>query len=326
MKTLKWIGLAFLVLILASLPFIFEKDIPKEIVDEKYSSSASKFLITDKGARIHYRDHGIKASPTIVLVHGAMASLHTWEPWVEILSSKYRVVTLDLPGHGLTGKVPQNAFGPDNFTETINAVVNELGIDRFVLGGNSMGGGATWRYTLNHPDRVVAMILVASVGLSSWRKTDQQDRDRSTGDTPIGFYLLGQPWFRAVARYLDPELLVEQGLMAAYNNSPVVDQRLVDRYYELIMREGTREAILRRGGPPRARNQQEPDLSQLVQPTLVMWGAKDALVPVSIAEQFDKTLPNADVVIYPDLGHIPMEEDPLRTAKQVMVFLESLTF
>ena len=114
--------------------------------------------------------------------------------------------------------------------------------------------------------------------------------------------------------------------MAAYNNSPVVDQRLVDRYYELILREGTREAILRRGGPSRARNQQEPDLSQLVQPTLVMWGAKDALVPVSIAEQFDKTLPNADVIIYPDLGHIPMEEDPLRTAKQVMVFLESLTF
>ena len=97
-----------------------------------------------------------------------------------------------------------------------------------------MGGGATWRYTLNHPDRVVAMILVASVGLSSG-KTDQQDRDRSTGDTPIGFYLLGQPGSERT--HLDPELLVEQGLMAAYNNSPVVDQRLVDRYYELIMRK-----------------------------------------------------------------------------------------
>ena len=99
---------------------------------------------------------------------------------MEILSSKYKIVTLYLPGHGLTGKVPQNAFSGDNFTETINAVVNELGLERFVPGGNSMGGGATWRYTLNHPDRVVAIILVASVGISPWRKTDQQDRDRPT--------------------------------------------------------------------------------------------------------------------------------------------------
>ena len=134
---------------------------------------------------------------------------------MEILSSKYRIVTLDSPGHGLTGFIPQNAFGPDNFTETINEVVNELGIERFILGGNSIGGGATWRYTLNHPVRVIAMILVASVALSSWRKTNKQDRDRPTGDTQIGFYLLGQPSFRVVARYLDPRLLVELGLMAA---------------------------------------------------------------------------------------------------------------
>ncbi len=92
-----------------------------------------------------------------------------------------------------------------------------------------MGGGATWRYTLNHPVRVVTMILVTSVGLSCWRKTNKQDRDRPTGDTPIGFYLPGQPWFKAVARYLDPRLLVELGLMAAYNNSPKVDQRLLNR-------------------------------------------------------------------------------------------------
>ena len=326
MKILKWIGLAFLILILASAPFVFEGDIPKEIVDEKYTNSASKFLVTEKGARIHYRDQGKKAAPTVVLVHGAMASLHTWEPWVEILSSKYRIVTLDLPGHGLTGKVPKDAFGEDNFTETINTIVNELGIERFILGGNSMGGGATWRYTLNHSERVQAMILVASVGLSSWRKSAQKAKDRSSGDTPIGFYLLSQSWFRAVARYLDPGLLVEQGLRAAYNNSPVVDEKLVDRYYELIMREGTRDAILQRGAPSTTRNNPEPDLSRLTQPTLVMWGAKDALVPVSIAEQFDRNLPNTDIIIYPDLGHIPMEEDPVRTATKVMGFLDSLAF
>ena len=57
-----------------------------------------------------------------------------------------------------------------------------------------------------------------------------------------------------------------------------------------------------------------------------MSGAKDALAEVTVAEQFDKTLPNVNVIIYLDLGHVPMEEDPQRTAKKEMVFLESLTF
>ena len=95
MRTLKRIGLALLVLILASLPFIFENDIPNEIIDEKYSNSATTFLITDKGARIHSRDHQIKASHRLLLVIGAMASIHNLEAWVEILSSKYRKVTLN---------------------------------------------------------------------------------------------------------------------------------------------------------------------------------------------------------------------------------------
>jgi pimeloyl-ACP methyl ester carboxylesterase len=230
---------------------------------------------------------------------------------------------MDLPAHGLTGKVPQEAHGPNSFNETIDAVVNTLGIDSFVLGGNSMGGGATWRYTLKNPGRVQAMILVDSVGLSSWRKESRSSSTESSGDTPVGFYLLGQPWFRSIARYLDPGLLIEQGLMAAYNRSPVVDETLIARYYDLIMREGTRGAILQRGRSARPQTN-EPDLSRLSQPTLIMWGAKDSLVPVSVARKFEQVLPNTKTIIYPDLGHIPMEEDPTRSGADVMEFLDRL--
>ncbi len=324
MKIFKWTALTLMLLVIAAIPLLFERDIPKEIVDDRYSNSSSQFLTTEKGARIHFRDEGEPYSTAIVLVHGAMASLHTWEPWVEILGAKYRLITLDLPAHGLTGKVPKNAQGPNSFSETIDAVVNQLGIDSFVLGGNSMGGGATWRYTLDNPNRVQAMILVDSVGLSSWRNKNRPASTDSSGETPIGFYLLGQPWFRSIARYLDPGPLIEQGLMAAYNRSPVVNEALIARYYDLIMREGTRSAILQRGRPARVQKESEPDLSKLSQPTLIMWGAKDSLVPVSVAKRFEQTLPNASTVIYPDLGHIPMEEDPQRSAADVMTFLDNL--
>jgi len=262
-----------------------------------------------------------------VLIHGAMASLHTWEPWVAILGQQYRVITLDLPAHGLTGTVPSAEYGGKAFTHTIHAVTNNLGLEQFVLGGNSMGGGATWRYTLAHPDRVLAMVLVDSVPPGNWQRPSEEKSKGSEKDkkpSVAGFSLLRQDWFRAMARYFDPKLLIGQGLRAAYNDSPVVDEKLVDRYYELMMREGTRGAILNRTRSYSSAMQQTPDLSALTQPTLVMWGAQDAVIPVSVVPLFEQILPNTTTVIYEDLGHIPMEEDPVRTARDVLAFLEAL--
>jgi pimeloyl-ACP methyl ester carboxylesterase len=79
----------------------------------------------------------------IVLIHDSSASLHAWEPWIEEIGGDYRVVTLDLPGHGLTGGVPDNVYSSAAQLNTVAAVVAHLGIDQFVLGGNSMGGGVT---------------------------------------------------------------------------------------------------------------------------------------------------------------------------------------
>ena len=324
MTRTRWILCALFGVLLLLLSLLFRGDLPAAEVDAKYSNDASQFLLLENGARVHYRDEGNGGGDAIVLIHGAMASLHTWEPWVKILGQRYRVVTLDLPAHGLTGQVPEDAYTADAFTETIHAVVEHLNIQQFVLGGNSMGGGATWRYTLAYPERVNAMILVDSVAPRHWQNTESTaENPESERPTPIAFKLLRQNWFRAIARYLDPEPLVKQGLLSAYNNSPVVNQALIDRYYELSLRAGTRAAILNRSGSYGS----EPTLndpSTLAQPTLVMWGAQDSLIPVSVAEEFAQRLANTQLVIYDDLGHIPMEEDPQRSAADVLAFLHQL--
>lgn len=321
MRTLSTVLLVLLVVLGLGVAFLYKGDLPAAFVDQKYASEASRFLTTDDGARIHYRDEG--EGPAVVLLHGSNASLHTWEPWVETLSRQYRVVTLDLPGHGLTGAVPSGRYGSESQTATINAVVDHLGLETFVLGGNSMGGGATWRYALAHPDRVSAMILVDATGLADWRSTAAESEEE-TGDTPLAFELLAQPWFRAVARYMDPRMLIEQGLPAAYNNSPVVNEELIDRYYELSLREGTREATMARFGAERPRTYTLEEMATLTQPTLVMWGAQDSLIPVSIAYEFEAILPDTTLAIYDDLGHIPMEEAPARTVQDVLDFLDNL--
>lgn len=324
MRIVQTVAVVLLVVVAALVGFLYKGDLPKEMVDAKYTNEASRFLVMPNGARVHYRDEGNPNGQPVVLIHGSNASLHTWEPWVTLIGNQYRLITLDLPGHGLTGRVPDDDYSSAAFINTVSAVVDKLGVEAFVLGGNSMGGGVTWQYALAHPDRVQALLLIDASGLPAWwqdREAAAEPEDGEAREAPLAFQLLGQPWFRSIARYLDPFMLVEQGLRSAYNNSPVVNEALVTRYYELSLREGTRDATMKRFGGFNRGTGQNYDLSRITQPTLIMWGAQDALIPVQTAERFQAAIPGSTVVIYEDLGHIPMEEDPARSAADVVAFL-----
>ena len=323
MKALKFIGILLLIVIVGGAILLYKDEIPADVVDAKYTNPASEFLEMDNGARVHFRDQGNPEGEPIVLVHGSNASLHTWEPWIEILGDQYRIVTMDLPGHGLTGGVPDADYSSQAQINTVAAIASHLSLEQFVLGGNSMGGGVTWRYALEHPDQVTAMILVDASGLPEWWAARRAQLSEEEREGPLAFQLLGQPWFRAIARYIDPYQLVVQGVKSSYNNSPVVNQALIDRYYELSLRAGTRDATLARFGGNRNWDEKF-DLAVLTQPTLVMWGKEDSLIPASTADQFAAVLPDTTVVIYEDVGHIPMEEIPKRSAEDVRKFLAKL--
>lgn len=316
--------LGVLAVLLIAIVVLYEGDLPKEEVDAKYSSAASQFLDLPNGARVHYRDEGRADAQPVVLIHGSNASLHTWEPWVTQLGEQYRVITLDLPGHGLTGRVPDRDYSTAAYVTTINAVVSHLGVSQFVLGGNSMGGGVTWRYTLDHPSRVQAMILVDSVGLPRWAKETSKKSDDDDRSGPIVFRLLQHGWFRAIARYMDPTPMARQGLLSAFTNKEAVTEEMVQRYSELALREGSRQATMDRFALREKAWAQASDLSPLTLPTLVLWGRDDALIPVDYADRFKEALPQASVVIYDDVGHAPMEEIPDRSAKDVLEFLDGL--
>ncbi|MFT4631736.1 MAG: pimeloyl-ACP methyl ester carboxylesterase [Candidatus Azotimanducaceae bacterium] len=325
MKVFKYVGVGLAALVLIGAALLYKGDMPAEIIDAKYASDASQFLNIASGARVHFRDEGNPGGQPVVLIHGSNASLHTWEAWRERLGDDFRIITLDLPGHGLTGRVPDDDYSPAGFTTAIDAVVNHIGVDSFVLGGNSMGGGATWRYALAHPEKVSAMILIDASGPPQWRREQIAESDPDKNSRPIVFTLLGKPWFRALMRYVDPYLLTEQGVKAAHNNSPVVDQKLIDRYYELSIRDGTRDATLHRFASYDPNANETVDVSVLTQPTLIMWGVEDGLIPVSVADKFEAVLPNSRKILYKDVGHVPMEEIPARSADDVRTFLSRLT-
>lgn len=328
----KYLALAILALLVVAGLWLFEGDFSSSEVDAKFSNQHSKFMTTADGTRVHYRDQGNADGPVIVLVHGSNASLHTWEPWRELLDDTYRVITLDLPGHGLTGAVPSNKYDSAAQIATLNALIQQLALKSFVLGGNSMGGGVSWRYALEYPDQIDALVLVDASGLGSWRQ--QKEQQEAAGKTaansevkegPLVFRLLQKPWFRRIAVWLDTRYLTGQGLRAAFHDPAKVTEEMIDLYYNMSMRAGTREATLTRfaGFGNRSNRLADADLATLRMPTLVLWGETDALIPASTGERFAAVLPDAKLIVYPNVGHIPMEEIPTQSAADLRAFLQA---
>ncbi|MBT6583881.1 MAG: alpha/beta hydrolase, partial [Gammaproteobacteria bacterium] len=166
MKILKYFVLTTIFLLVCSALILYQEDIPSDVVDARYTNADSQFLELGDLGRVHYRDEGRRQAPPIILLHGSNASLHTFEPWVTRLKDKYRIVTIDLPGHGLTGAIPSGDYSKEAMVKVVNVLANELGLKHFVIGGNSMGGGIALRYALDHPKEIKGLVLINSSGFT----------------------------------------------------------------------------------------------------------------------------------------------------------------
>lgn len=283
--------------------------IPLEELKVKYANSESEFArIGDLD--IHYRDEG--KGPVIVLLHGVCASLHTWDAWTEILKSNYRVIRIDLPGHGLTGP-PEDLEKLDlaEGVEVLNKLMEHLRIDKFHLVGNSMGGYISWNYSLKYPQKLGKMVLIDAAGYVQ--------------PMPTMIAFGSHPLVSPVARHMLPSFLVEHSVDEVYGDSSKVTQGTKDRYVDLSRREGNRQAYNYFFRVAREKFQ-DPKSSEGIKsvtiPTLVMWGRNDRWLTIEYAQNWTKDISGAKFIAYEGAGHIPMEEIPEITAKDLLSFLE----
>ena len=292
-----------------------QRDIPWPQLEAKYASSQSRYADLPGGLHVHYRDQGNPTGTPIVLVHGFAASLQAWEPWAARLGARYRLITLDLPGHGLTRARAGYIASTDANVAIVDELTRRLGAGRFVLGGNSMGGAVAWNYALQHPERLRGMILVDSAGWPDPRKTG----DRA----PLIFKLLSNPAGRAILKSLDPTPLAERGLKSAYVDPKLVTPELIARYTDLARAPGHRDILLTMQN--RSRNQATAEtFAKIRVPTLVMVGEADKVIPPAQSQAMAAAIPDAKLVAYPGVGHVPMEQVPDRSAADVAAFLAGL--
>ncbi|MDQ8145492.1 MAG: alpha/beta fold hydrolase [Gemmatimonadota bacterium] len=287
-------------------------DRPLETLTSQWAPPPSTFRTID-GVATHLRDEGPRDDATpILLLHGTSASLHTWEGWVDSLRPTRRVITLDLPGFGLSGRTSGDDYSVARMSRFLRAALDTLGVRRAIVGGNSLGGGLAWGFAVADTARVAGLILVDAVGYPS-----------QATSVPIGFRLARTPGVRRLVSRLLPRGVIESSLRNVYGDPSRVTPALVDRYYAMAVREGNRDALLARFRGVGSRGDTLA-LRALRTPTLILWGERDRLIPPGDAARFARDIAGSRVVRFAALGHVPHEEDPTATVIPVLAFVRAL--
>ena len=295
LKALKIIAIVLTAFLFLAAIFLWTPDKSKAELEKTYSSPQNAY-VGALGVNIHYQDTGpSKNSIPILFLHGFGSSLQTWDAWSKDLSNEFRVISVDLPGFGLTGEDPSGIYTDMRSVEVLEAFLKELQIPKVVLVGNSMGGKFAWQFAARFPNQVTKLVLIspdgyASPGIKYGKKTEV-------------------PAIAQLYRYFFSKTFLALNLEPAYANPKTLNEDLVNRYYDLMLAPGVRGAIL-------ARMQQTvlqdpvPSLAAIQVPTLLIWGEKDAFIPIANSNDYLKVMPNAKRVSLPNIGHLPQEEQP----------------
>jgi pimeloyl-ACP methyl ester carboxylesterase len=285
--------------------YLYTPDKSRTALEAEYAQPPSEFIQV-AGLRMHVRDTGPRNAPVVILLHGLGSSLHTWEPWAQTLSTRFRVIRYDMPGFGLTGADPTGDYTDARSVVVLAALMEALSVPRASLAGNSMGGKLAWQFAAEHPDRVDRLVLISPDGYAS-----------------PGFEYGKKPEVPTVARLLPytlPTFMLRANIVPAYGDKTRLTEPTIKRYRDMMLAPGVRQALLLRTAqvmlePPEAR------LRRIQAPTLLVWGEKDRLIPFSNAQDYVSVMHNARLVSFPDLGHVPQEEEPARSLVPVEAFL-----
>lgn len=250
----------------------------------------------------------------IVFLHGFGASRFTWRHWRPPLGARYRLHLVDLKGFGTAARPRDDGYAPKDLADEVVAWVRDRGLERWGLVGHSMGGGMALYVTLAlaaagrpGPD---ALVLLGAAAYPQ--------------NVPDLISLAARPLLGSLAvTVLPARTLVRWGLRASYSPGRAVPGEAVEGYAagltprrgKWAMRQvaarvdpGELAEIARRYGDIR-------------QPTLLLWGSQDRIVPPWVGERLDRELPNSELHILEGCGHVVPEESPGRSLEVLERFL-----
>ncbi|MCC6280657.1 MAG: alpha/beta hydrolase [Saprospiraceae bacterium] len=311
----KWLGylsLSFLIrwgIVLFLSYFLWKnwhEDIPVGSMVQQFASTDSRMLRIDD-MDVHCRVTG-KGEP-ILLLHDAQSSLHTWDAWTNVLSDKYKVISVDLPGFGLTGPHPRGSYSAFMYASFLDSLSKHLDLKKFHLAGNGLGAQIAWHYASESSSgKVDKLILLAAPGFE-------------TKKTSLVNLLARMPVLNRALWKVTPRSFIEIMLEDIYADDALITDSLIQRHFELLLRSGNRKAFTDRASV--SDNRPPADVvEKITAPTLILWGAEDTRISPEHAYDFHRRIRGAILKIYRNTGHWPQEENPEQTAQDARAFLE----
>ncbi|BBY20362.1 alpha/beta fold hydrolase [Mycobacterium stomatepiae] len=267
------------------------------------------------GDRIAYRDAG--HGDVLLLIHGMAGSSATWQAIIPLLSKKYRVIAPDLLGHGMSAK-PRGDYSLGAFAVFLRDLLDELGVSRATVIGQSLGGGIAMQFTHQHRDYCERLVLIGSGGLGP--------------DLSPLLRFLSAPGAEFVLPILAPQPVLKLGnklgswLTSAGIQSPRAGQMWYS--YSSLSDARTRQAFLRtlrsvvdyRGQAVSALNKLHVAAGL---PTLLIWGDEDGIIPVAHAYAAHDAVEGSRLEVLEGLGHYPHVEAPAAVADILEDFITS---
>ncbi len=253
------------------------------------------------GAKINYVEAGDAKNPTVVLLHGLGSSTVSWVLNIPALSQKYRVIAIDQIGFGKSDK-PMLKYRAGTYTDFLDKFLSELKIEKATLVGNSLGGWVAADFALKYPNKVERIVLADAAGikpsdvnLNQIYALNYSTREEVRRLVKLVFY--NQTVFGSDA-FVEESMRVRVAAGDGYTINSLI---------ESIKRE---EDFL------------NGRLAGIKQPTLIVWGKQDGILPLADGEKFDKEIPNSTLLVFDQCGHVPQIEKALEFNAAVLKFLE----
>lgn len=284
---------------------------PRKLFDFARNSLRSKGGMVQKSVKVGdlnwpYLEGGNPAGPPLVLVHGFGGDKDNWSFYAPHIKQNYRLIFPDLPGFGENDR----SFAPDYTvkvqTERLRLFLDALGIDKCHLGGNSMGGGIALRFALEHPERLLSLTLFNNLGVIG---TEESDLQKIAGDGGSPLVPRTLPEVNQLLAFVAHK---PRWIPAQFKRVMLADMAphwdLLDKIFNQILEEALTQPFNDR-------------LGEIKVPTQIIWGRHDQLIHVTCAEVQHDGIAGSELVIFEDIGHIPMIEKPAEVAQRHLAFL-----